>query len=157
MYWPKIAMQLWHHPCGGPCSWNLHCGVTLQGGQQLLVAIQVEQCLSQWQLLEEDQALIGGGADRSWVHLINQLNQRMNVDYFCSNVRIICSRDISLSCHRHNTLFFWIHPMVLVWWLYFRLQYDVLDDHAYTGPVIMTQVIIMAYTGEMSGLLSVQN
>ena len=37
----------------------------LQEGQQLLVAIQVEQCLSQWQLLEEDPALIGGGADRS--------------------------------------------------------------------------------------------
>ena len=51
--------------------------------------------------------------------------------------------------------------------MYFRLQYDVLDDHAYTGPVIMTQVImtqvimtqviIMAYTGEMSGSLQIQD
>ena len=43
--------QIWYHLYGGPCSWNLHCGATLQGGQQQLVAVQVEQC--SWWLLED--------------------------------------------------------------------------------------------------------
>ena len=90
MYRQKMAMQLWHHPCGGPCTWNLHCGVTLQEGQQLLVAVQVEQCSSRWWLLEEDRVLIGGD-HRSWsTNSIRGWTVCMRTACVAINVRIIC-------------------------------------------------------------------
>ena len=59
----------------------------------------------------------------------------MHADYLCSNVRIIYSSDISLSCHQHNIPFLDTSngPSLVI---ACTSDYDILDDHAYRGEML---------------------